>query len=319
MLAAMGACDRSGDAVSQSNPAMPSSDVSDASGDLVQRLRRDVDHLAITIGERHTGRPEALQQTADYLAKSLAKLGYAVDTQTFNARGVHVHNLAGERRGKTKPDEIVVIGAHYDSVRNCPAANDNGSGVAGVLEIARVFAKLEPDRTVRFVLFVNEEPPFFQTELMGSLQYAKRCKSRGENVVAMLSLETIGCFSDEPGSQSYPAAAPPGLPNVGNYIALVSDVKSAPLLQEVDESFGRHSTFPKQAAAAPESVAGVGFSDQWSFWRQGYLAVMVTDTAPFRYPHYHTPQDTPDKMDFPRMAEVVAGLIGVTKDLAASR
>ncbi|HEY0008326.1 MAG TPA: M28 family peptidase, partial [Tepidisphaeraceae bacterium] len=284
----------------QPNPAVPSPDVSDASGDLVQRLRRDVEHLSVTIGERHTQKPEALQQTADYLTKSLAELGYAVDTQTFSARGVGVHNLAGERRGKTKPDEIVVIGAHYDSVWNCPAANDNGSGVAAVLEIARVFAKIEPDRTVRFVLFVNEEPPFFQTELMGSLQYAKRCKSRGENVVAMLSLETIGYFSDKPGSQRYPAAVPQGLPDVGNYIALVSDVRSAPLLKEVEEAFNRHSDFPSQSAAAPESVAGVGFSDQWSFWRQGYPAVMVTDTAPFRYPYYHTPQDTPDKMDFPR-------------------
>ena len=229
-------------------------------------------------------------------------------------------NLAAEISGTSRADEIIVIGGHYDSVLveslPCPGANDNASGAAATLALARAFAELTPQRTVRFVLFVNEEPPFFQNPFMGSWIYAKRCRERDENIVAMFSLETIGYYSDERGSQKYPF--PLGLlyPSTGNFIAFVGNVGSRKLVRESIGSFRRHAEFPSEGGALPGSMPGVGWSDHWAFWQEGYPALMVTDTAPFRYPHYHQASDTPDKLDYDRMSRVVDGLERVVSDLA---
>ncbi|MCE9525834.1 MAG: M28 family peptidase, partial [Planctomycetales bacterium] len=166
--------------------------------------------------------------------------------------------------------------------------------------------------------FVNEEQPWFQSEDMGSYVYARRCKERKENIVAMLSLETIGYYSDEKGSQKFDSLPPLRLlyPDTGNFIAFVADVKSGPLAQQVVGKFRETTKFPAYGCAMPENIPGVGWSDQWSFWKMGYSGLMVTDTAPFRYPHYHKKTDTPDKIDFERTARVVAGLERVIADLA---
>jgi Zn-dependent M28 family amino/carboxypeptidase len=212
---------------------------------------------------------------------------------------------------------IVVVGAHYDSVFGAPGANDNGSGVAALLALARRFAARSTSCTLRFVAFVNEEPPYFQTPRVGSLVYASRCKARGDQISAMLSLETIGCFSDKPRSQLYPV---PGIrafyPNTGNFIGFISNVRSRALLRRAISRFRQQEKLPSEGAALPSFVPGVGWSDQWSFWRQGYPAVMITDTALFRYPYYHTPADTPDKIDYERFALVVSGVEAVVADLA---
>jgi Zn-dependent M28 family amino/carboxypeptidase len=244
--------------------------------------------------------------------------------------GMDVHNLEVEIRGTTKPDEIVIIGAHYDNVDDCPAANDNGSGVAATLALARRFAPnlshpgetpgpplfVPPARTLRFVLFVNEEPPNFQTEDMGSLVYARACRERGDNIVAMLSLETIGCYSNEPGSQTYPIKPIGWLyPNTGNFIAFVGDYRSRRLVRQAIGTFRQSTQFPSEGAALPGWIAGVGWSDHWAFWQAGYPAVMVTDTAPFRYPHYHKTSDTPEKLDYQQMARVTKGIEAVMRDL----
>jgi Zn-dependent M28 family amino/carboxypeptidase len=223
--------------------------------------------------------------------------------------------LEAEIRGDTKPNEIVVIGAHYDSVVNCPAANDNGSGVAAVLALARRQAGQAVGRTLRFVAFANEEPPYFQTEQMGSWVYARRCRRRDEQVTAMFSLETIGCFSDAPKSQHYPP--PFGLlyPSTGNFIAFVGNSKSAPLVRQAVATFRDNEPFPSEGGALPNAIPGVGFSDHWSFWQEGYPALMVTDTAMYRYPHYHESTDTVDKIDFDKMARVVRGLASVIDSL----
>ncbi|MCI0362486.1 MAG: M28 family peptidase, partial [Phycisphaerales bacterium] len=196
-------------------------------------------------------------------------------------------------------------------------ANDNGSGVAATLALARAFAESKPDRTLRFVLFANEEPPYFQTENMGSLVYAKRCRERGENTVAMLSLETIGYYSDAPGSQTYPIK-PIGwvYPTTGNFIGFVGNYNSRKLVRQAIKSFRAHAQFPSEGGALPGWIPGVGWSDHWAFWQAGYPAIMLTDTAPFRYPHYHSIHDTPDKLDYDRMARVVDGLRPVVADLA---
>ncbi len=168
-------------------------------------LRRDVEVIAGRIGERNlVFRYENLTAAMQFIEDAAAQAGYEVERQTYEAAGKQAVNLAVEIPGSSRADEIVVIGSHYDSVPGCPAANDNATGVAATLALARAFANRSPQRTLRFVWFVNEEPPYFQSARMGSWVYAKACRNRGENVVAMISLETIGYYSDAPNSQHYP-------------------------------------------------------------------------------------------------------------------
>jgi len=290
---------------------------------LAEKLEADVKMLATEIGERNIGRfhDKELMAAEKFLTKSLEDAGYKVERQEYEVRaiaGAKVANLIVEILGEDKKNEIVVIGAHYDSVLDCPGANDNGSGTAATLALARAFAKKRPARTLRFVLFVNEEPPWFQTKDMGSVVYANRCKEGKENIVAMLSLETIGYYSDEKGSQKFDNLPLLAFlyPDTGNFIAFIADIKSGPLAQKVVGKFRETTKFPAYGCALPDVIAGIGWSDHWSFWQVGYPALMVTDTAPFRYPHYHKKEDTPDKIDFERTARVVAGLQRVVADLA---
>ncbi len=227
-----------------------------------------------------------------------------------------MRNIEVEVAGGSGAGEVVIIGAHYDSVLGAVGANDNGSGVAAVLELARLFRDARPARTVRFVAFVNEEPPFYRSEQMGSRIYARRSRERRDNIVAMLSLETIGYYSNEPGSQRYPFPLRFFYPSTGNFLAFVANLGSRGLLHEALESFRRNAQFPSEGVAAPAFIPGVDWSDHWSFWQESYPALMVTDTAPYRYPHYHTLQDTPDKVDYERLARVVSGLHGMLSDLA---
>jgi Zn-dependent M28 family amino/carboxypeptidase len=283
---------------------------------LSAELKADVTHLAKTIGHRDTDHPENLAKAADYIEQQLTRAGLKVTRHPYDVAGQSCVNLDAEIRGKDKPDQIVLIGAHYDSVRGAPGANDNASGVAAVLALARRLAKEPPPvRTLRFAAFVNEEPPYFQTNDMGSLVYAKACKARGENIVAMLTPETIGCYSDAEGSQHYPAPFSSFYPSKGNFIAFVGNVGSAALVKRIVGRFRNDVRFPSEGAALIGSIEGVGWSDHWSFWQCGFPGVMVTDTAPFRYAHYHTMQDTPDKLDYDRTARVVEGLGVVVRDL----
>jgi Zn-dependent M28 family amino/carboxypeptidase len=200
-------------------------------------------------------------------------------------------------------------------VPGSPAANDNASGVAAILALARRFAGSPGDRTLRFVAFVNEEKPYAHTDQMGSVVYAWRCRQRGEKVTAMLSLETIGYYNDEPGSQKYPSPIGRFYPSTGNFIAFVGNTRYGWLVREAVAAFRRSEPFPSQGGVLPESIPNIGFSDHWSFWQEGYPALMVTDTANFRYPYYHMPEDTVDKVDFERMSRVVRGLGSVVAAL----
>jgi Zn-dependent M28 family amino/carboxypeptidase len=288
------------------------------SGTLQAALTRDVTTLAKTIGERNTKEYANLGRAADFVTTALSAAGYKPRRQEFQADGRIVSNIEAELPGGASADEIVIIGAHYDSVPGTPGADDNASGVAAMLAIARAMAGEKPARTVRFVAFVNEEPPFFQTDLMGSVVYARRCRQRGENIAAMLCLEMLGYYSDEKGSQKYPNdLLKLVFPSEGNFIAFVGNADSNDLLARAHARFGAATDFPSQKAALPPEIPGVGFSDHWSFWQEDYPAVMVTDTAHLRNPHYHEPSDTPDKVDFESMARVVAGLEAVARGLAA--
>lgn len=280
-----------------------------------RRMKADVTHLAVTIGERNVEHPQQLAAAAEWLMQELATAGYVASKQTYNVDGVECSNLIVEIKGSTLPDEIVLVGAHYDSAPGTPGANDNGSGTAACLSLARRLKAHQPERTMRFVFFVNEEPPHFQKQTMGSLVYARRCKERRENLVAVLSLETLGYYSDKEGAQQYPPLLSAAYPSTGNFVAFVGNIDSKPLVSDVISLFRKHAKFPSEAGSLPGQLRGVGWSDHWSFWEFGYQGVMVTDTAPFRYSHYHRATDTPEKIDFDRLARVTLGLEAVIKEL----
>jgi Zn-dependent M28 family amino/carboxypeptidase len=283
---------------------------------LAAELRSHVEVLASSIGRRSTFHPKQLAESALYLKTQLASSGYEVRDHSFAGRGSPAPNLEATLAGTSLASEIIVIGAHYDSYQGTPGADDNASGCAAVLALAKRFANTPQPRTIRFVLFPNEEPPLFQTPEMGSLIYAKACRAANDNIIAMLSLETIGYYRDEPGSQKYPPLIGGLFPSEGNFIAFVSDVSSRGLLKRVVATFREHAAFPSEGAALPNGVPGVGWSDHWAFWQVGYPALMVTDTAPFRNPNYHLPTDTPNTLDCERMARVVDGLGHVIRSLA---
>jgi hypothetical protein len=278
-------------------------------------LVSDVQTLAGNIGERNFQRYQELVAASDFIERSFSAAGLRPRRDRYEMRGQSFDNIEAEIRGTQS--QIVLIGAHYDSVLGSPGANDNGSGVAALLALARRFAGKPCLRTLRFVAFVNEEPFMFQSPEMGSYVYASRCHDRGDQITAMLSLETIGYYSDAPRSQIYPL---PGLglfyPTTGNFIGFVGNVPSRGLVREAIGHFRRHAQIPSQGAALPSGIPGIGWSDQWAFWQHGYRGIMITDTAPFRYPHYHSASDTPDKLDYDTMARVVQGLEKVIDHLA---
>lgn len=286
---------------------------------LRDELRKDVEHLAVTIGERNLEHYDKLCDAAKFIESELLVCGYEVDRQSYEARERECFNLEVEIEGAKRPEEIVIVGAHYDSAVGAPGANDNGTGTAALLALARRLAKSQPERTLRFVAFTNEEPPYFQNREMGSWIYAYRCSQRKENLVCVLSLETMGYFTDEPDSQQYPPPFGAIYPSVGNFIAVIGDVGSRKLVRDVIAAFRRYAEFPSEGGAVPSFVPGAGWSDHWSFWQAGYPAVMITDTAPFRYRYYHTAEDTPDKLDFDRMARVVAAVEAIVGEFAGAK
>jgi len=287
-----------------------------AQATLRDELQRDVQKLAGEIGERNTYTPRALHAAADYIEARFTNAGLMVTRQSYTAMGERCDNLITEIRGSTRANEIVVVGGHYDSVQGVAGANDNASGAAATLALARKFAATKPARTLRFVAFVNEEPPFFKDPEMGSLVYARSCRTNGDNIVAMLSLETIGYYSDADKSQQYPFPVGLFYPSRGNFVAFVGKTSQAGLVRQCVRSFRTHAYFPSEGAALPSRIPGVDWSDHWAFWQAGYPAIEVSDTAIFRYRHYHTIEDTPDKLDYERMARVVSGLEKVIEELA---
>lgn len=278
------------------------------------RLRRDVQVLAGDIGKRHT--PENLEKTVGYLKDEFRAMGLVPATQTYRVDKQDFENVEAEIKG-TGP-EVVIVCAHYDSVVGTVGANDNASGVAATLEIARILSAKKPSlsKTVRFVVFGTEEPPYFSSKDMGSYHYAARCKERGENVVALLDMETLAYYSDEQDSQRYPISFVPGYPNTGNFITFVGNQKSRKLVEKCISTFRETTQFPSEGVAAPEWVNGVDWADQYWFWKAGYPGVMITDTAPYRYPYYHDIKDTPEKLTYPKFARVVYGLSNVVAAVA---
>jgi hypothetical protein len=270
---------------------------------LAERLRRHVFELA------KDQRNMDLERPARYIEEALAAHGLQPAAHRFQSAGRAVRNIEVNPR-----ETAVVVGAHYDTVPGSPGADDNASAVAALIELAGMLAS--ESLPIRFVAFVNEEEPHFMGPDMGSWVSARRSHERGERLHAMLSLEMLGYYSDQPGSQRYPPLLGLFYPDRGDYIAFVGDLGARKLVRRTIRSFRKNTRFPSEGVAAPAFVPGVTRSDHWSFRDHGFPAIMVTDTAYNRNPHYHRASDTPDKLDYERLARVTLGLRGVLRDLA---
>lgn len=281
---------------------------------LASKLYTHVKVLSEEIGERHYEIPEALNRTVKYISNEFQGAGIEPVFQKFGDQ--EFINIISEIPGTGKRDEIIIVGAHYDTVWLSPGADDNASGVAALLEMAKTLSGNNFTRTVRFVAFANEEQPFPETETMGSRVYAKLSAQKGENIIGMFSLEMLGFYSDVPSSQKYPPIISPFYPDTGNFIAFVSNICSRSLLKKAINHY-HDSKFAAQGLAAPEFLLpDIRRSDHASFWDNGFPAVMITDTANFRNPNYHSVGDRIETLDFERMASVVSGLTGMIKGLA---
>lgn len=272
-------------------------------------LRDIVTVLAREFGFRSYQDAERLEKAADFISSQFTSFGYHVTRQPFLFRGKTYYNIITELTGKSSPEKILVVGAHYDSVQTTPGADDNASGVAGVLTLARMFAGQRLNKTVRFVAFSLEEMPTYRTSRMGSYHYAQSLHEKGAQVEGMICLEMIGYFSDRPGSQHYPVPFFKMMyPTTGNFIAIVGTMKSRKFTARVSGDFQKSTDLPVVTMSAPPIVIGIDFSDHWSFGKFGYPACMVTDTAFYRNQNYHGPADVPETLDYERMAKVVNGL-----------
>jgi Zn-dependent M28 family amino/carboxypeptidase len=293
--------------------------LTDSRRDLADRLRRRVKHLADDVGPRTVmGRYEALLSAERYLADSLAAMGYEPKRQAFEVAGKEVANIEAVLPGRGRG--TIVLGAHYDTVSHTRGADDNASAVAVLLELAGIAQNNGPfAKSIRFVGFVNEEPPFFQTRDMGSRRYASDLRRRGVGLDAVIVLESLGYFDDTPGSQRYPAPLSLVYPDTGDFIAFVGNLGSLGLTRKLTRLFREKAAFPSQGGALPGWLPGIGWSDHWSFWKEGYDAVMVTDTALFRNPNYHMMTDVPETLDYERMAVLAVGLAEVLESLAENK
>ena len=280
------------------------------------QLKGHVYTLASDIGERNVFHPESLHAAEKYINLTWERQGYAVTRQSYEARGVQCANLIISCPGSRTSDEMIVIGAHYDSVMGSPGANDNGSGVAALLELSSLFAQSNPSISIRFIAFVNEEPPFFFWGNMGSAVYASKARRAGDNIRFMAALETIGYYTDVPGSQHYPPLFKFFYPDRGNFISFVSNFRSRAVMRKAVRAFRSGSAFPIEHVATFGWIPGVSWSDHLSFWRQKYRAFMVTDTAFYRYRFYHTAEDTADKLCYEPFARCCSGLFRCFSTLA---
>lgn len=282
--------------------------------ELVNRVKKHVYRLSHEIGTRNVEDYANLKKAEQYIDEEFKTYGYAPIYQEYMADEVKVKNIIVIKEGIKHPDEVIVIGAHYDSCFN-PGADDNASAVAGLLELARVFSKKNINRTIKFIAFVNEEPPYFKTKLMGSLIYAQEARKKNENIKTAIILEMIGYFSDKKHSQHYPPFLGFIYPNKGNFIILVGNSGSSGNVKTFQAEFKKFSSFPIETIAL-DFIPFNDLSDHWAFWQNNYPAFMITDTAFLRNPHYHKQTDTYEKLDYQSMAHLVETFSSVIQVMA---
>jgi len=278
-------------------------------------LKAHVQMLSVDLSPRDERHIENLDRTAEYIKGEFRRFATTVSEQPFRVEGRSFRNViatfgpeAGER---------IVVGAHYDAAGPFPGADDNASGVAGLIELGRLMSKQELKTRVDLVAFTLEEPPFFRTTGMGSAVHAESLKKAGVQVRVMFSLEMIGYFSDVANSQGFPAALLKLFyPSRGNFIAVVGRTSEGLLVRCVKRAMREASSLPVYSISAPSFIPGIDFSDQLSYWNAGYDAVMITDTAFYRNRNYHTENDTAEKLDYAKMAMVVQGVFASVVEVA---
>lgn len=281
---------------------------------LAERLKRHVQMLAGDIGERNPATSmEQLNLAADYLYEQLQSFGYVVNERKYGEQQFRI--LSVELTGTTSPDEIIVAGAHYDTTLGSPGADDNASGVAVLLEIARELHGKQTPRSIRLIMFPNEERPFGRTELGGSYVSARDSAEKQEKIIGMMSLEMLGYYSSEAGSQSYPYHLDLLLSGIGNGVLFGSNLMSRNFLHQAIGHFREQELLPSEGAALPHRLA-IDRSDHRSYWRFGYPAILITDGADYRNPYYHQESDLPDTLDYQKMARVLVGLSRMIEALA---
>ncbi len=270
---------------------------------LEKNLEEHTRVLSTEIGERDMDSIENLQAAGEYIERIFKKYNYSIESQAYLLSGKKFRNIIATQPGQRLPGEVILVGAHYDTVPGSPGADDNASGVAGMLELSRLFSGHPTDRTLKFVAFSNEE-----NGLAGSRVYARWAREHGEKIVAMFSLEMIGYYNDQALSQRYPLGLRYFYPDRGDFIGVVGHLRFFNLVRKVKAALRENSSVPVESLAGLGFIRGVSLSDHASFWRKGYPALMITDTAFYRNPNYHRPSDTLETLDYRRMAEVVKGL-----------
>jgi Zn-dependent M28 family amino/carboxypeptidase len=287
--------------------------------EMADYLRQVVTMLASEIGVRSFQDPERLDKTASYISDQFTSVGCQVTRQSFVFQGHTYYNIIAELRGDVSPETLLIVGAHYDAVRTTPGADDNASGVAGLLGMARELAGTLMVKTVRFVAFALEEWPVYRSRNMASFHYAKSLHENNERVDGMICLEMIGYFCDREDCQHFPFPFMSRMfPKTGNFIAMVGNMRSKAFTVRISGSFKKATDLPVITLNAPAIMIGIDFSDHWSFGKFGYQALMVTDTAFYRNPHYHAPTDLPETLDYERMANVVEGLTAAIREWGGS-
>ncbi|HEY2964017.1 MAG TPA: M28 family peptidase [Pyrinomonadaceae bacterium] len=279
------------------------------------RLEAHVRKLSIEFSPRDVTHAENLDSAAAYIASEFKQTGATVVEQPYRVEGKAYHNVIASFGPETT--ERIVIGAHYDTAGPLPGADDNASGVAGLLELARLLGSQAPAMRVELVAFSTEEPPYFRTTGMGSSVHAESLRKANVSVRAMLTLEMIGYFSDAGGSQHFPAGILAAFyPATGNFIGVVGRVSDGLLARRVKKAMSNAAPLPVYSISAPSFIPGIDFSDQLNYWHAGYDAVMITDTAFYRNRNYHMANDTAEKLDYKRMAMVVEGVYAAVNDLS---
>ena len=279
----------------------------------VAALQRHVQELAVTYSPRSVENPAMLEAAGDYVLAQMRAAGAQPEIQNVEVNGTVYRNFIARFGPADGP--LLVIGAHYDACGQTPGADDNASGVAALLELTRLLARDPPRQPVELVAYTLEEPPYFRTDFMGSYWHARSLARQKRAVRLMVSLEMIGFYRDEPKSQEYPVAGLGVLyPDQGNFIALVGAFSDVSNMRRMKALFKGASDLPVESINAPSSVPGVDFSDHASYWRFDMPAMMVTDTAFLRNPNYHEAGDTPDTLDYVRMAKVVRAMHAVAME-----
>ena len=288
----------------------------DESGlELREALRAHVEFLSLEVGERNVLNPGSLHRVLAYIKACWESWGYRIHSQDYFTDEERFTNLWVEVQGSQHPEEVVVVGAHYDTFPRTPGADDNATAVAGLLELSRRLAGLKPGKTIRFVAFANEEPPYFMSDFMGSYVYARQCRQQEQKIAVMVCLEMLGYFN---GAEQGQANTYDLLPDRGDFICLCGNPESKEQIVQAGEAFRKAVTLPLSLVAVSEAVVPmVAYSDHWSFWQCGWPAFMVTDTGPLRNPHYHEPSDLPETLDFDSFTRVLQGVEAVVLGFAS--